>query len=122
MALFSALSLCPTASSNNHSITLTRSLFLLSRKKKESTMIKRMKGYNVMQPMGFDAFGLPAENAAIKRGIQARTWTLANIDNMRNQLKRMGAQWDWQREMISCLPEYYKWSQWLFLQFYKHGL
>ncbi|MEO9027458.1 MAG: leucine--tRNA ligase, partial [Ktedonobacteraceae bacterium] len=83
---------------------------------------KRMNGYNVMQPMGFDAFGLPAENAAIKRGVQARTWTLANIENMRGQLKMMGAQWDWQREMISCLPEYYKWSQWLFLQFYKRGL
>lgn len=83
---------------------------------------KRMSGYNVMQPMGFDAFGLPAENAAIKRGVQARTWTLANIENMRRQLKMMGAQWDWQREMISCQPEYYKWSQWLFLQFYKHGL
>ena len=83
---------------------------------------KRMNGYNVMQPMGFDAFGLPAENAAIKHGVQARTWTLANIEKMREQLKMMGAQWDWPREMISCLPDYYKWSQWLFLQFYKHGL
>jgi leucyl-tRNA synthetase len=83
---------------------------------------KRMQGYNVMQPIGFDAFGLPAENAAIKRGIQARTWTLANIENMRKQLKAMGAQWDWQREVITCLPDYYKWTQWLFLQFYKHGL
>lgn len=83
---------------------------------------KRMHGYNVMQPMGFDAFGLPAENAAIKHGVQARTWTLANVEKMRQQLKMMGAQWDWPREMISCLPDYYKWSQWLFLQFYKHGL
>jgi leucyl-tRNA synthetase len=83
---------------------------------------KRMQGYNVMQPIGFDAFGLPAENAAIKRGIQARTWTLANIDNMRKQLRAMGAQWDWQREVVTCLPDYYKWTQWLFLQFYKHGL
>src|ERR1700730_7472247 len=83
---------------------------------------KRMQGYNVMQPMGFDAFGLPAENAAIKRGIQARTWTLANIEHMRKQLRLMGAQWDWQREIISCMPDYYKWTQWLFLQFYKHGL
>ncbi|HLX58048.1 MAG TPA: leucine--tRNA ligase [Ktedonobacteraceae bacterium] len=81
-----------------------------------------MQGYNVMQPMGFDAFGLPAENAAIQRGIQARTWTLSNIDNMRRQLRRMGAQWDWDREIVSCLPNYYKWTQWLFLQFYKHGL
>jgi len=83
---------------------------------------KRMQGYNVMQPMGFDAFGLPAENAAIKRGVQARTWTLANIDKMRRQLRMMGAQWDWDREIVSCLPDYYKWTEWLFLQFYKHGL
>ncbi len=83
---------------------------------------KRMQGHNVMQPIGFDAFGLPAENAAIKRGIQARTWTLANIENMRKQLRAMGAQWDWQREVVTCLPDYYKWTQWLFLQFYKHGL
>jgi leucyl-tRNA synthetase len=83
---------------------------------------KRMHGYNVMQPIGFDAFGLPAENAAIKHGVQAHTWTLANIDKMRKQLRMMGAQWDWQREVVSCLPDYYRWSQWLFLQFYKHGL
>ena len=83
---------------------------------------KRMQGYNVMQPIGFDAFGLPAENAAIKRGIQARTWTLANIEKMREQLRAMGAQWDWSREVITCLPDYYKWTQWLFLQFYKQGL
>ncbi len=83
---------------------------------------KRMQGYNVMQPMGFDAFGLPAENAAISRGVQARTWTLSNIDNMRRQLRKMGAQWDWEREVVSCDPDYYKWTQWLFLQFYKHGL
>ena len=83
---------------------------------------KRMQGYNVMQPIGFDAFGLPAENAAIKRGIQARTWTLSNIENMRRQLREMGAQWDWQREVVTCLPDYYKWTQWLFLQFYKHDL
>ena len=83
---------------------------------------KRMQGLNVMQPIGFDAFGLPAENAAIKRGIQARTWTLSNIENMRKQLRAMGAQWDWEREVVTCLPDYYKWTQWLFLQFYKHGL
>ncbi len=83
---------------------------------------KHMQGYNVMQPIGFDAFGLPAENAAIKRGVQARTWTLANIENMRKQLRAMGAQWDWQREVVTCLPDYYKWTQWLFLQFYNHGL
>jgi leucyl-tRNA synthetase len=83
---------------------------------------KRMQGYNVMQPMGFDAFGLPAENAAISRGVQARTWTLSNIETMRKQLRIMGAQWDWEREIVSCMPDYYKWTQWLFLQFYKHGL
>src|SRR6266446_2814115 len=83
---------------------------------------KRMHGYNVMQPIGFDAFGLPAENAAISRGIQARTWTLANVDKMRRQLRLMGAGWDWEREIVSCLPDYYKWTQWLFLQFFKHGL
>ncbi len=81
-----------------------------------------MRGYNVMQPIGFDAFGLPAENAAIKRGIQARTWTLANIENMRKQFRAMGARWDWEREVVTCLPDYYTWTQWLFLQFYKHGL
>ncbi|GHO43405.1 leucine--tRNA ligase [Ktedonospora formicarum] len=84
--------------------------------------MKRMQGYNVMQPIGFDAFGLPAENAAIKRGIQARTWTLANIENMRKQLRAMGAGWDWSREVVTCLPDYYKWTQWLFLQFFKQGL
>ncbi|HLJ80350.1 MAG TPA: class I tRNA ligase family protein, partial [Ktedonobacterales bacterium] len=82
---------------------------------------QRMRGHNVMQPIGFDAFGLPAENAAIKRNIQPRTWTLDNIANMRRQLARMGAGWDWSREIISCQPDYYKWTQWLFLQFYKHG-
>src|SRR6266702_4578094 len=82
----------------------------------------RMNGYNVMQPIGFDAFGLPAENAAIQRGIQARTWTLANVETMRRQLRLMGAGWDWDREIVSCLPDYYKCLQWLFLQFYKHGL
>jgi leucyl-tRNA synthetase len=82
----------------------------------------RMRGYNVMQPIGFDAFGLPAENAAIKRNIQPRAWTLENIANMRRQLARMGAGWDWSREIVSCLPDYYTWTQWLFLQFYQRGL
>ncbi len=82
----------------------------------------RMRGYNVMQPIGFDAFGLPAENAAIKRNIQPRTWTLANIANMQQQLRHMGAAWDWSREVITCLPDYYKWTQWVFLQFFKHDL
>ena len=83
---------------------------------------KRMQGYNVMFPIGFDAFGLPAENAAIKNGIHPKIWTYANIDHMRNQLKSMGAMWDWHREMISCDPEYYRWTQWFFIQLYKHGL
>ena len=83
---------------------------------------KRMQGYNVMFPMGFDAFGLPAENAAIKNGIHPKIWTYANIDHMRKQLKSMGAMWDWNREMISADPEYYRWTQWFFIQLYKHGL
>ncbi len=79
-------------------------------------------GYNVMFPIGFDAFGLPAENAAIERGIHPKTWTYQNIDRMRGQLRSMGAMWDWSREAISADPEYYRWTQWLFLQLYKHGL
>ncbi|MBX3066996.1 MAG: class I tRNA ligase family protein, partial [Anaerolineae bacterium] len=82
----------------------------------------RMKGYNVMFPMGFDAFGLPAENAAIKRKVHPKTWTYANIDRMRLQLRSMGAIFDWDREIVSCDPSYYRWSQWFFLQFYKKGL
>jgi len=82
----------------------------------------RMNGYNVMFPIGFDAFGLPAENAAIQRGIHPKEWTYANIDRMRRQLRSMGAMWDWEREAISSDPEYYRWSEWFFLQFYKHGL
>ncbi len=82
----------------------------------------RMRGYNVMFPIGFDAFGLPAENAAIQRGIHPKEWTYANIERMRAQLRSMGAMWDWEREAISSDPEYYKWSEWFFLQLYKHGL
>ncbi|MCD6230921.1 MAG: leucine--tRNA ligase [Dehalococcoidia bacterium] len=83
---------------------------------------KRMQGYNVLHPMGFDAFGLPAENAAIKHGIHPYKWTMNNIENMRRQLKSIGAIYDWDREIISCLPEYYKWTQWFFLKMYKAGL
>ena len=83
---------------------------------------KRMKGYNVLFPIGFDAFGLPAENAAIQRGIHPFRWTMDNVVNMRKQLRSMGAMFDWSREVVTCLPEYYKWNQWLFLQFYKKGL
>jgi len=83
---------------------------------------KRMQGFNVMHPIGFDSFGLPAENAAIKRGIHPATWTMKNIENMRKQLKTMGAMHDWSREVITCLPEYYKWTQWFFLKLYEAGL
>ena len=82
----------------------------------------RMKGYNVLFPMGFDAFGLPAENAAIKKGIHPYKWTMANIERMRRQLKSMGAMFDWEREAITCDPKYYKWTQWFFLKFYEMGL
>ncbi|RMF35321.1 MAG: leucine--tRNA ligase [Chloroflexi bacterium] len=82
----------------------------------------RMRGYNVLFPMGFDAFGLPAENAAIKHGIHPREWTYANIERMRRQLRSMGAMFDWEREAITCDPEYYRWNQWFFLKFYERGL
>ena len=83
---------------------------------------KRMQGYNVMFPVGFDAFGLPAENAAIARGIHPREWTYKNIQNMRSQVKRMGTMVDWRREMISSDPKYYRWTQWFFSQLYKNDL
>ncbi len=80
------------------------------------------KGYNVMYPIGFDAFGLPAENAAIDHNTHPKLWTYANIDRMRGQLRSMGAMWDWSREAVSSDPEYYRWTQWFFLQLFKHGL
>ncbi len=83
---------------------------------------KRMQGFNVLFPMGFDSFGLPAENAAIKRQIHPKTWTYANIDKMRTQFKTMGAMFDWRREAISSDTSYYKWTQWFFLQLYKNDL
>jgi len=82
----------------------------------------RMKGYNVMFPMGFDAFGLPAEGAAIKNNIHPMKWTYANMERMRKQLRSMGAMFDWKREAVSCEPSYYKWTQWFFIQLFKHGL
>ena len=84
--------------------------------------MKRMQGYNVFHPQGFDAFGLPAENYAIKTGIHPKDSTFSNIDTMKKQLKEMGATFDWDYEVITCTPEYYKWNQWLFLQLYKRGL
>ncbi|HEX9680314.1 MAG TPA: leucine--tRNA ligase, partial [Anaerolineales bacterium] len=82
----------------------------------------RMRGFNVMYPIGFDAFGLPAENAAIERKIHPKEWTYRNIDTMRRQLRSMGAAWDWSREAISSDPEYYRWTQWFFLKMFEHGL
>ncbi|PIE47416.1 MAG: leucine--tRNA ligase [Gammaproteobacteria bacterium] len=82
----------------------------------------RLKGYEVMQPMGWDAFGLPAENAAIANDVAPAEWTFKNINNMRDQLKSLGLSIDWSREFATCTPEYYRWEQWLFIQLYKKGL
>ena len=83
---------------------------------------RRMQGYNVLHPIGFDAFGLPAENAAISRGIHPYEWTMSNVDNMRRQLRSIGAVYDWDREVVCCLPEYYRWNQWFFIKLYEQGL
>ena len=82
----------------------------------------RMLGFNVMFPMGFDSFGLPAENAAIDRGLDPAEWTNANIERMRTQFRTMGAMFDWSREVVTSDPDYYRWTQWIFLQFYRAGL
>ncbi|MFW6139914.1 MAG: leucine--tRNA ligase [Acidobacteriota bacterium] len=83
---------------------------------------KTMNGYNVLHPIGWDAFGMPAENAAIKEGIHPKKWTLDNIFHMKRQLKRLGFSYDWSREVNTCLPEYYKWNQWIFLKMFEKGL
>ncbi len=83
---------------------------------------RRMSGYNVLHPIGFDSFGLPAENAAIKEGVHPHIWTMQNIDNLRRQLKNIGAIYDWDRELITSQPDYYKWTQWFFLKLYEHDL
>ena len=83
---------------------------------------KRMQGYNVLHPQGFDAFGLPAENAAIERNIHPRDWTLASMENMRQQFRSMGTMYDWDREVITCQPEYYRWNQLFFLKLLEAGL
>lgn len=83
---------------------------------------KLMRGLNVLHPIGWDAFGMPAENAAIQEGVHPRKWTLDNIAHMKRQLKRMGYSYDWSREVTTCLPEYYKWNQWIFLKMLERGL
>ncbi|MEI7907951.1 MAG: class I tRNA ligase family protein, partial [Bacteroidota bacterium] len=86
------------------------------------TRFKRLQGFNVFEPMGYDAFGLPAENNAIKTGIHPYDNTMENIADIRKQLKRIGCMYDWEKELMTCVPEYYKWNQWLFLKLFEKGL
>ena len=83
---------------------------------------KRMQGFNVLHPMGWDAFGMPAENAAIQHGVHPAKWTMENIAHMRAQLKKMGLSYDWDRELATCDVEYYKWEQLIFLRMFEKGL
>ena len=83
---------------------------------------RRMNGYNVLMPMGWDAFGLPAENAALKNGVPPAKWTYENIAHMKGQMQAMGLAIDWSREVTTCRPEYYRWNQWLFLKMLEAGI
>ena len=83
---------------------------------------KKMQGFNVLHPMGFDAFGLPAENAALEHKIHPQTWTMSNIENMKSELKSIGFSYDWSRELATCLPNYYKHEQKIFIDFVNAGL
>src|SRR3989344_3841915 len=113
-----ALAMLPYPSGNGLHMGHTRNYTICD----AHSRFKRMKGYNVLHPMGFDAFGLPAENASIKNKANPKTWTFDNIKLMKEQMYKLGLSYDWDREIATCLPEYYKWNQWIFLQFYKKGL